>query len=185
MAQVAADPQAARHRGAAARERIRRDYSDEAVAAIVRARLDVIGSRGALGTLRREVSAFVDSYRTLVDDVRAIAVRVIPPGANAAVVSRGDADLLNLGHALGRHFPEAPSGVYAGYHPADSEAAIAALLSSQRRGVRFLLIPGTSLWWLDHYVGLREHLETHGSCLWRDPRCVIYDLAAAPVEVTA
>jgi glycosyltransferase involved in cell wall biosynthesis len=185
MAQVVADPLTARRRGAAAHERIRRDYSDDAVAALVRARLDVIGSRGALGTLRREVSAFVDGYRTLVDDVRAIAGGVLPPGAIAAVVSRGDAELLRLDHCHGRHFPEAPGGVYAGYHPADSDAAITALLSSQRRGARFLLIPGTSLWWLDHYAGLRDHLETHGTCLWRDTRCVIYDLGTAPAEVTA
>ena len=33
---------------------------------------------------------------------------------------------------------------------------------------RFLLFPGTSLWWLDHYDGFRAHLDARYPRLWRD-----------------
>ena len=182
MQQVVSDPATAARRGAAARRRMQRDYSEDGVADIVRARLDVIGSRNLIGALRRDVSAFVDGYRGLVDNIRQIASRVLPAGEIVAVVSRGDADLLSIDHVSAWHFPEAHPGVYAGYHPADSETAIAALDVARTRGAGFLLLPGTSFWWLDHYEGFRGHLEERYRCVWRDTSCAIYDMrAAAPV----
>jgi hypothetical protein len=79
-------------------------------------------------------------------------------------------------HAPAWHFPEARPGVYAGYHPADSDAAIAELEAIRARGAAFLLFPGTALWWLDHYDGLRKHLEDGYRCVRRDERCAIFDL---------
>ena len=185
MQQVVRDRATASRRGAAARRRMLRDYSEDAVGEIVRARLDAISSRDGIATLRRELSAFVDGYRGLVDDIRRIAAKVLPPGEVVAVVSRGDAELLTLGHAPGWHFPEARPGVYAGYHPADSDAAIAALDVTRARGAGFLLLPGTSFWWLDHYEGFRIHLEAQYHCVWRDASCVIYDLRTPAAAVSA
>jgi glycosyltransferase involved in cell wall biosynthesis len=179
MAEVVAHPAAAAQRGAAARTRMQRDYSGEAIAAIVGRRLDVIGSRHLLPTLQREVSAFVDGYRDLVEDIRAIAARVIPSAAIVAIVSRGDDRLLTLDGQTAWHFPEARPGVYAGHHPADSDDAIRALAAAAQRGAAFLLLPGTAFWWLEHYEGLRRHLDERCACIWRDERCVIYDLRAA------
>jgi glycosyltransferase involved in cell wall biosynthesis len=183
MAQVVASPDEAARRGAEASARMRRDYSEDAIAALVRARLDVIGSRDRLSTLRRELSAFVRDYRGLVQSIRDIAARVVEPGETVAVVSRGDSELLALGHRPAWHFPEARPGVYAGHHPADSDSAITALEDSRARGAAFLLFPGTAFWWLEHYEGFRRHLDTYYVCAWRDERCVIYDVRRSAPEV--
>jgi hypothetical protein len=129
-----------------------------------------------LGVLRQTMSAFADGYRDLVGDIRHIASKVVPPGDVIAVVSRGDPELLKIEHAQAWHFPEARPGVYAGCHPADSTAAIAQLEAARARGAAFLLFPGTSLWWLEHYDGLRTHLDEHYHCVVQDPRCAIFDL---------
>jgi glycosyltransferase involved in cell wall biosynthesis len=184
MQQVVSDPADAARRGAAARQRMLRDYSPDPVAGVVGARLDVIGSRDRLADLRREVSAFVGGYRGLVDDIREIVAKVLPPREIVAVVSRGDGELLKLEQGAAWHFPEARPGVYAGHHPADSDAAIAALESTRRRGARFLLFPGTAFWWLDHYERFRRYLEDEYHCVWRDECCAIYDLRTAVVEAS-
>jgi glycosyltransferase involved in cell wall biosynthesis len=176
MRAVVDNPAAAARRGEAARRRIRREYSPRAIADLVRARLDVIASRDLLSTLRHEVSALVDGYRGLIGDIRAIAARVVPPDAIVAVVSRGDQELLELAGRPAWHFPEARPGVYAGYHPADSDAAVAALDAARQRGAAFLLLPGTAYWWLQHYQGFANHLERRYACAWRDACCAIYDL---------
>jgi glycosyltransferase involved in cell wall biosynthesis len=176
MTRVAADPSSAARHGEAGRLRMQREYSDEAIAAIVSARLEVVGSRSLLPTLRDEVATFVDGYQDLVTEVLAIAMRVCPAGAIVAVVSRGDECLLALDGLTAWHFPEARPGIYAGHHPADSDAAIAALEAARRRGAGFLMIPGTSRWWLDHYDGFRRYLDDGCACVWQDARCVIYDV---------
>jgi glycosyltransferase involved in cell wall biosynthesis len=185
MRAVVGDPAAAARRGAAARRRIERDYSRRAIADLVRARLDVIGSRELLGALRREVTAFVDGYRGLIDDIRAITDRVVPPHAVVAVVSRGDEALLDLNGRPAWHFPEARPGVYAGYHPADSHAAIAALEAARRRGAEFLVVPGTAYWWLQYYAEFGAYLDVHASCIWRNACCAIYGLGCRAPEAAA
>jgi len=146
------------------------------VAALVRQRLDAIRSRDRLGVLRRTMSAFADGYRDLVGVIRNVASEVVPHGEVIAVVSRGDPELLKIEGAHAWHFPEARPGVYAGSHPADSDAAIAELEATRARGAAFLLFPGTSLWWLEHYVGLRRHLDERYRCVVSDERCAIFDL---------
>ncbi len=183
MRHIVSSPHEAAQRGAAAAARMRREYSEETIASLVRQRLDVIGSRHRLGALRRELSAFVQDYRGLVQSIRDIAASVVSPGQIVAVVSRGDSDLLTLEHSPAWHFPEAQPGVYAGHHPADSSAAISALEEARSRGAAFLLIPGTAFWWLEHYERFRQHLESDYRCAWRDERCVIYDVRAATSEV--
>jgi glycosyltransferase involved in cell wall biosynthesis len=176
MRQVVDDSNLAARRAHAARRRMQRDFSEEAVAALVRQRLDAIRSRDRLAVLRRTMSAFADGYRDLVGVIRNITSEVVPPGEVVAIVSRGDPELLKIDHAQAWHFPEARPGVYAGCHPADSNAAIAELEAVRARGAAFLLFPGTSLWWLEHYDGLRRHLDERYRCLVSDPRCAIFDL---------
>ena len=176
MRHVAGNREAAQRQGRAARLRMQQDYSDAAIASLVRARLDVIGSRDRLGELRRELSAFVTGYQDLVESVRMIASQVVPPGAVVAVVTKGDSDFLTIEGRRAWHFPEARPGVYAGHHPADDAAALAALEEARARGANFLLLPGTAYWWLEHYAEFGVHLETRCGCAWRDARCTIYDL---------
>ena len=182
MREVIDDPATAARRGAAARCRIQRDYSEAAVSDLVKARLDVIGSRGRLGRLRTEVAAFVDGYRDLVGSIHRIVAMVVPPDETVAVVTRGDSSLLKMGSRAAWHFPEARPGVYAGHHPADSVAAIAALDDARTRGAAFLVLPGTAYWWLDYYEDFRRHLDQEHHCIWRDAQCAIFDMRGEAVR---
>jgi glycosyltransferase involved in cell wall biosynthesis len=169
-------PDEARAVGAAARETIRRDYSEERIAEMIGQRLAIIGERHRFDDFKRDVKGLVAAYRDLVRDIRHVVGRVVPAGGDVMVVSKGDHNLLQFEDRTGCHFPETESGVYVGYHPVDSVAAIAALEAAIGRGHQYLLFPGTSLWWLDHYDGFRTHLDAHYPRLWSDQRCVLYDV---------
>lgn len=114
------------------------------------------------------------------------AVRgLVPVGARVLVVSRGDDRLLALDGRVGGHFPQADDGTYAGHHPHDSEAAVVELERMRALGWRYLVFPVTALWWLDHYAGLRRHLETTGRLLLNsDGLGLVYGLAH-PSEANA
>ncbi len=125
-------------------------------------------------------------YDALVDQIRAAVDELLPPGATVLVVSRGDYRLVHLGGRQAWHFPRAENGLYAGYHPRESADAIEHLETLRNLGADFLLIPATSLWWLDFYGGFRNHLdERYEPVADRPDSCMIYDLrhpAAAPRE---
>jgi GT2 family glycosyltransferase len=117
-------------------------------------------------------------YTALCDRIRAAVVEATPPGATVAVVSRGDDDLLLLDDREGRHFPCSAGGSYAGVYPADSGEAISQVEEARADGARFLVLPATALWWLEHYEGLQAHLAA--SCeiaLSREDVCVVFDMA--------
>jgi glycosyltransferase involved in cell wall biosynthesis len=166
----------ARARGEAARETIRSDYSEERIAELIGQRLAIIGERHRFGEFKRDVKGLVAAYRDLVRDVRDVVGRLVPAGGDVMVVSKGDQHLLQFDGRTGHHFPATETGIYAGYHPSDSAAAIAALEAAIGRGQQYLLFPGTSLWWLDHYHGFRAHLDARYPRLWSDRRCVLYDV---------
>jgi GT2 family glycosyltransferase len=84
----------------------------------------------------------------------------VPAGATVLVVSRGDEGLLELNGRRARHFPQAADGGWAGHHPADSEEAIGHLEALRGAGAEYFVVPPTYGWWLSHYEGLREHLES-------------------------
>jgi hypothetical protein len=113
-------------------------------------------------------------YGNLVERVRAEVEAHVPVDAKVLVVSRGDRELVRLGERDASHFPQAEDGGYAGYHPADSDAAIAALERLREQGARFLVVPPPSAWWLDHYDGFARHLERYPLLATGD--CEIYDL---------
>lgn len=116
------------------------------------------------------------SDRTAARRIAATIRQAVPPGARVLVVSRGDPELVALGDRRGEHFPQSENGVYAGYHPADAEDAIAHLEALRARGAGYLAVPEPSFWWLEHYVGFREHLEREGQRICRDEDCVVYRL---------
>jgi GT2 family glycosyltransferase len=122
---------------------------------------------------RRQTTA----YRETVGRVRDTVRESVPAGARVLVVSKGDDELLVLDGRVGSHFPQVEGGVYAGHHPADSREAIAELEEQRMGGAEFLVIPKTSLWWLDHYGEFRDYLEK--SCreiVRHDDTCVIFAL---------
>src|SRR5260370_32108707 len=96
----------------------------------------------------------------MIQRIRELVAAAAPPDASVLVISKGDDDLLHLTPCRGTHFPQREDGVYAGYYPADDEAAIRHLSELRQRGAQFLLIPETSLWWLKHYPRFAEHLNS-------------------------
>jgi hypothetical protein len=100
-------------------------------------------------------------YQELRRRIRETVQHSVPPGATVLVISKGDGSLLDLEGRRGWHFPQTDRGAYAGYHPADSAEAIAHLEGLRAKGANYLLIPSTSLWWLEHYDEFRKHLDAH------------------------
>ena len=117
-------------------------------------------------------------YFGLVDKVTSTVTATVPPSKTVLMVSKGDENLLRLGSRSGWHFPRLGDGRYAGYYPADSADAIEQLEELRARGADYIVFPATSLWWLDHYPELGDHLEANYAVVLRDANtCAIYDLS--------
>jgi hypothetical protein len=126
-----------------------------------------------------------DEYQVIVSRVRQAVESVVPAGSTVLVASKGDPALLNFDQRTGWHFPRATDGQYAGFHPADSNDAIARLDHQRGLGARYLVIPVTSAWWLEHYPELFAHVSAHGRPLLEDSTTAwIFELAPRPVVVS-
>jgi GT2 family glycosyltransferase len=118
-----------------------------------------------------------DRYRELTERVRRGVAAAVPAGSTVLMVSRGDDELLRVDGRRMLHFPRADDGAYAGHHPADSREAIALLEAERAAGATHIVLPGTGMWWLDHYEGFRRHLDDSYSRLVSNAQtCVIFDL---------
>jgi glycosyltransferase involved in cell wall biosynthesis len=138
---------------------------------------------GAIAPDKGSVPGHYLVYQRLLHQIREVVNAELPPDATVVVVSKGDDQLLQLGGRTAWHFPQNEAGVYAGYNPADSAAAIKHLEELRAKGGDFLLFPGTGLWWLDHYREFREHLEArYPTVVRRDDVCVIFALRGAAVS---
>jgi len=126
-----------------------------------------------------------EEYESLIERVRDTANSVIPRNATVLVVSRGDEELLHIGPRRGLHFPQDEFGRYPGYHPEDSETAIALLENMRARGAEYFLLPNTSFWWLDYYEALREHLEGNYSQVLSTDDCALFELTSTGVQTAA
>ena len=82
-------------------------------------------------------------YGRLVSRIRTIVETLVPEHATILVVSRGDDALLEFDGPKGWHFPQAGTGRYAGYHPADSAVAISHLEEQRAAGADHLVFPST------------------------------------------
>jgi glycosyltransferase involved in cell wall biosynthesis len=179
MRRVVEHPAEAAAFGEQARLDVEAAGSEGTVASLIRQRLKTITSRDRFPAYREELRRFNDAYQKLTGTNREAVERAVPEGSIIAVASRGDDTLLHLPGRTAWHFPRTREGVYAGYHPADSAAAIEHLESLRDQGARYFLLPGTSFWWLDHYTGFRDHLDRRYRLVWSDERCRIYDLHTA------
>jgi GT2 family glycosyltransferase len=117
-----------------------------------------------------------DEYQELQEHVRSTLSTALPEGARVIVVSRGDEELVRLDGRRGLHFPQEADGVYAGHYPSDSGEAIAQLEALRLEGGDYFALPRTGFWWLDHYEGFRDHLETHYPRVVSDESCVVFAL---------
>ena len=121
------------------------------------------------------------SYQQLVERTRTIIQASVPRGATVLVASKGDEALLELEGRRGWHFPRTEEGDYCGHHPANSTAAIRELEGERDKGARYLVLPMSAIWWLDHYHSFRDHMEMRYARLTHEYEqeedgCVIFDL---------
>jgi GT2 family glycosyltransferase len=118
-------------------------------------------------------------YDQLRQRIREMVAAKLPPDANVLVVSKGDDALVKFSPQRGAHFPQAADGSYANLYPADGAEAVAHLEKLRASGADFFL-PQPAFWWLEHYAGLREHLEKTAIVKLRDEAtCIIYELGGA------
>jgi len=117
-------------------------------------------------------------YNELVERIRKAVCDTVPVGATVAVISKGDAELLELGERQAWHFPQHEDGGYAGHHPADSAECIAELERLRAKGAEFLVIPSTATWWLDHYEAFARYLSDHCRVVLRTSDCAVMATAA-------
>lgn len=121
-------------------------------------------------------------YLRMVDRIRGLVAKTVPPGATVLVISKGDDELLALGSIRAAHFPQAEDGRYRGFYPKTSEDAIAQLEKLRESGAEYLLIPATAMWWLEHYAELGKHLELrYRRIAGEQETCVVFRLRE-PVE---
>ena len=115
-------------------------------------------------------------YAQLIRQVRELVQSDVPADANVLIATRGDDAFLALEGRGGWHFPRDPDGKYAGYYPADTDAVIAHLEELRAEGATHLVLPRTAFWWLEHYEGLRSHLDLAYTEIRSDERAVVYEL---------
>jgi hypothetical protein len=121
-------------------------------------------------------TATPDARAETVAGVRRAVASALPAGASVLVISRGDPELVRLPERAGHHFPATADGRYAGFHPADSRAALEEL--ERRLGeAQYLIVPAPSFWWLDFYREFAEALDARHERVWSDASCVIYRLS--------
>ncbi|HEX6385854.1 MAG TPA: glycosyltransferase [Anaerolineae bacterium] len=119
-------------------------------------------------------------YQELILQIREVVHRALPPDATVIVVSKGDSELLKLNGRRAWHFPQREDGVYAGYYPTDSVAAITHLEALRARGADYLLFPSTSFWWLEHYQAFGQHLESrYRVVVHQEDTCLVFALREA------
>jgi len=108
-------------------------------------------------------------YAQLVAHLGRISRALLPAGAAAAVVTRGDDELLRAVGPGACHFPGDAQGAYTGHYPADGAEAIDWLEQSYEHGTDYFVIPETARWWLEHYEGLRAYLHARHRPYWDVP----------------
>ena len=128
----------------------------------------------ATGASPEEIARHLD-YLGLVARVRRVVRHRVPRQARVLVVGRGDEELVRLFGRQAAHFPQDALGDFAGEYPADGAEAVAALNSLVAAGWNHLVIPATSLWWLEHYRDFRVHLHRSWHVIHRDVEtCMIF-----------
>lgn len=117
-------------------------------------------------------------YLALVDRLHELVQVHVPEGEGVVVISKGDPALVSLEGRTGQHFPSGPDGTWSGHHPADSPAAVIELERTAADGARFVLIPAPHTWWLQSYLGFRDHLDARYRTIAVDDAGLLFELVA-------
>jgi hypothetical protein len=126
-----------------------------------------------------------EDYKQVLGKVREAVGGAIPADATVLVVSRGDEELLELDGRTAWHFPRGQDGKYSGYHPKDSDAALAHLDEWRIRGAQYLVLPATGFWWLDFYGDFASTLRRGHGVVFEDDSCIIFRLGGELLSTAA
>ena len=133
-------------------------------------------------TKLKQFEAAEVTYNRLVQRIREIIATALPAGSIVLVVSKGEAQLVEVENKRVWHFPETAGGLYWNGNPADSEDAIAQLEALRAKGAGFLVLPSTESWWLDYYSDFSRHLDKCYSRFLEDESCIVYELGVPTKE---
>jgi processive 1,2-diacylglycerol beta-glucosyltransferase len=142
----------------------------EALAAILAGRE---GGREQLATTRERL------YRRLVERVRQTVWRTVPPDTTVLVAGPGSDALLDLGRRRAWRFPRDAGTLPGGCGRADGTSIVAHLEELRHQGAEYLIVPATTLWWLDYLPEFKRHLERHYQLAAREDACLIFTLHPA------
>lgn len=118
-------------------------------------------------------------YHHVTRRVIELVETAVPPGLTVLVVSRGDDALLNVGGRTCWHFPRLNDGCWAGFYPANSQAAIAHLDALSAEGATHIVFPETSQWWLQYYEEFANYLRMRGRIIAeRDDAGIVFALGS-------
>ncbi len=93
----------------------------------------------------------------------------VPIRAAVLVAGKSDPAFAEIPGRRVTNFPQDASGRYPGFALADSQALVAHLEALRCAGNRFLLVPASSQWLLDHYASFGEYLLERYSVMASDP----------------
>jgi len=186
-------------KGELARRDIEANFSNDAIARMLSARIELIRQMDRFREMRewlsrpncesrdfRDLGAYLPveelRYAALKQNLERVVHEHVPSEDVLVVVSKGDEDLLRIHDGPAWHFPQGTGRQYAGYYPEDSSAAIRHLEELREQGGRFLLLPRTAFWWLEYYTEFGEHLREECRLAFSSEACRIFELAPIPGE---
>lgn len=125
-----------------------------------------------------EAGAPSTQYGELARKLSIVARHNLDADTPVLVISKGDDTLIDIDGLHVEHFPQGDDGEHLDWHPADGADVRRRLVAQQARGSHYLVLPNTSLWWLEHYDGLSSYLEEHYRLAVReDDTCLIWHYA--------
>ena len=123
--------------------------------------------------LRAQVAMDPIYERTVIHAARQVR-RLTARDARVATVTKWDPTLLRLSRRRGVQFPDRrqmPDG-----YPRSGAEVVAHLELLRRRGVTHLIFLQSTLWWLEHYPALAEHLRRRCRLIHSDTDCALWQL---------
>jgi GT2 family glycosyltransferase len=125
------------------------------------------------------------AYEELRARVARTVERVVPVDLTVLLVAKGDSEFAALIDRPVAHYPGSHDGRFLNEYPIDGAAAAQILEHQIDAGGRFLVLPRTSFWWLEHYAEFHSHLDDrHGPVVHLDEDCAIWRLRPAPSTET-
>jgi phospholipid N-methyltransferase len=98
----------------------------------------------------------------------------IPSGATYILVDELQTRLAGDAHRRSLPFLE-NNGEYWG-RPADDQQAISEIERMRKSGCTHIVFAWPAMWWLDHYAGLHQHLQSGFRCVLENERLIVFDL---------